>query len=123
MNNAAIKENKAFALVEVVIVIVIVAILSAVSVPVYKSHIKKATEVEAKVLADSIFNAEDIYYSEYGEFYANKKTTSYDKVLKVDTRENKYFTSFYIDTNTDGWYAKIYGKDSTTQTVSTKDLS
>ena len=123
MNIVAIKENKAFTLVEVVIVIVIVGILSAVSVPIYKNHIKKAKEMEAKVLADSIFTAEDIYYSEYGEFYANKKTASYDKVLKVDSRGNKYFTSFYINTDTDGWYAQIYGKDSTTQTVSSKDIS
>ncbi len=88
-----VKQRKGFTLVELIIVIVIVGILSIVAVPVYKGYTKKAMATEAKALLGAILTAEKIYFVEHGNFKVLDHT-NYDKDLDVDSRGNKYFTSW-----------------------------
>ncbi|MBQ3834208.1 MAG: prepilin-type N-terminal cleavage/methylation domain-containing protein [Elusimicrobia bacterium] len=93
------RNKKAFTLVEVVITITLIAILSAISVPIYKDYIYKAQLTEGYTLCAKIRDAQIQYYNEYGYFisayssYGNQ-FTCYDKVLDIDARANKYFTEF-----------------------------
>ena len=107
------KEKKlvgAFTLVELVITIVIVGILSLVAVPIYRNYVRKAMGTEASALLGAINNAEKVYFTEHNSFYTTN-LTSFDEVLDVDARGNKYFTSFYIlyDSSEDLCYAITEG--------------
>ena len=87
----------AFTLVELVITIAIVIILSVISVPIYRGYVDKAKMSEAYALLGTFLSAEKAYYSEYGNFYQHSTGglwSSYDEVLGIDARGNKYFTSF-----------------------------
>ena len=99
------KRSKGFTLVELVITIAILIILSVISVPIYRNYVDKAKWSEAYALAGTILSAQKSYYSEYGNFliYADGATgwTSYDTVLGIDVRGNKYFTHFKPSIGTD----------------------
>ena len=90
------KTSKGFTLVELVIVIVIVGILSIVAVPIYRGYTRKAMASEGKALVGSVQTSQKIYYAEYGMFYGMAANASYDPVLDVDARSNKYFTQFGV---------------------------
>ena len=89
--------RRGFTLVELVIVIAIVIILSVISVPIYRGYVDKAKMSEAYALLGSILSAQKAYYSEYGNFlsiYDGGQMTSYNAVLGIDARGNKYVTNF-----------------------------
>ncbi len=96
----SVVRRAAFTLVELVITIAIVIILSVISVPIYRGYVDKAKYSEAYALMGTIFSAQKAYYSEYGNFYhmgnSDDYMTSYNDILGIDIRGNKYFTNFYI---------------------------
>ena len=85
----------AFTLVELVITIAIVIILSVISVPIYRGYVDKAKWSEGYSLIGTILSAQKSYYSEYGNFLRYTPATSFDQVLGIDVRGNKYFTRFF----------------------------
>ena len=91
-----LKNNKAFTLVELVIVIIIVAILSIVGVAVYREYVSKAMMSEAKALMGAVERGEMIYYSTENNYHVVPEGTSYDETLDIDIKGNKYFTSFRV---------------------------
>ena len=93
------KNMKGFTLVELIIVIVIVGILSIVAVPVYKGYTKKAMGTEAKSLIGSIATAERVYFAEWNNYFPVSQVSVGRKVLDIDARNNKYFTSYTVSTN------------------------
>ena len=88
-----------FTLVELVIVIAIVIILSVISVPIYRGYVDKAKWAEGYALLGTILSAQKAYYSEHGNFLAADHSegsfSGYEKVLGIDARGNKYYTSFH----------------------------
>lgn len=94
-----LKNNKAFTLVELVIVIIIVAILSIVGVSVYRGYVARAIMSEAKALMGAVERGEMILYSSQGQYHAVPEGTSYDEDMDIDIRGNKYFTSFKVTVN------------------------
>ncbi len=58
------KQIKGFTIVELVIAIVIVAILSIVSVPIYQYHVERARLTEALTVLRAIADANTLYYLE-----------------------------------------------------------
>ena len=91
------KSKTGFTLVELVIVIAIVIILSAISVPIYRGYIDKSKMSEGYALLGAILSAQRAYYSEHGTFLRYQESggnTSYNSILGVDARSNKYFTVF-----------------------------
>ena len=92
------KRIKGFTLVELVITIAIVIILSVISVPIYRNYTDKAKWAEAYAIAGTLLSAQKSYYAEYGNFLRHADSdgyTSYDHVLGIDARGNKYFTYFH----------------------------
>lgn len=87
---------RAFTLIELVIVIVIVSILAIVAVPIYRGYVRKAVATEGKALVGAVQVSEKIYYAEFKEFYSQISKTSHSEVLDIDARANKYFSSFSV---------------------------
>ena len=108
MNFKFLENKKGFTLVELVIVIVIVGILSIVAVPIYRGYTRKAMLTEGKSIIANIENSEKIYYAENSFFYSTQKK-SFDKVLDVDVRSNKYFRSFEITAEEKSFVATTSG--------------
>ncbi len=98
------RKLKGFTLVELVITIAIVIILSVISVPIYRGYTDKAKYAEGYALLGTILSAQKSYFSEYGMFLDDYGTSngasrwsSYESVLNIDARGNKYFSWFWWD--------------------------
>lgn len=89
-------KNKGFTLIELIIAIIIVAILSIVSVNIYRTLLMRSVATEGKTLAGMIIKAEKLYWVEYETFYGQGIKASSDSVLGIDARANKYFLDFEI---------------------------
>jgi prepilin-type N-terminal cleavage/methylation domain-containing protein len=96
-----------FSLIEVIITITIIAILSIISGPIYRSYSDKATMAEGYALLGTIRAAQEAYREDTGTFLhgdnsSSKKwlvETCNDEVLGIDARHNKYYTSFRCGSN------------------------
>jgi prepilin-type N-terminal cleavage/methylation domain-containing protein len=88
------RNNKGFTLTELIIVLIIIAILTAVAIPIYTKYNRRAMTVEAKSLLATINTSQRAYYANYNGFLDIYGTVDYSPELSVDARENKYFTSF-----------------------------
>ncbi|MBQ3834938.1 MAG: prepilin-type N-terminal cleavage/methylation domain-containing protein [Elusimicrobia bacterium] len=95
---------KAFTLVELILVITLVMLLSAISVPIYKNYSEDAALSEGYALLGRLRSAQEAYFAEHGWFLANTSSsmqtwdayTFYEKVLDINARTNKYFTAFSV---------------------------
>lgn len=65
--------EKSFTMIELLIVIVIICILSAIALPIMSGNIKKAKQSEAIVTLGTIRTAEQLYYIEYGSYVSVNK--------------------------------------------------
>ncbi|MBQ3835038.1 MAG: pilin [Elusimicrobia bacterium] len=97
------KKQKGFTLTELVIVISLVAILSAISVPIYKDYVSSAYLAEGYTLLSQIRDAQLSYYNDYGMFLKGRLSNSggshytcYDTVLGINGRLNKHYTYFSV---------------------------
>ncbi|MBQ3833935.1 MAG: prepilin-type N-terminal cleavage/methylation domain-containing protein, partial [Elusimicrobia bacterium] len=63
------KNNKGFSLMEVILVVVIIAVLSAISGPIYKGYSTKAKQSEGYALLGVILSAQQSYYENYSKNY------------------------------------------------------
>ena len=85
-----LQSRTGFTLVELMIVVIIVGILAAVAVPLYRRNTRKAMASEALGLAGSVRTAQRVYYAE-NDAYAGQGDI--DKlVTSKDFEDNKYFT-------------------------------
>ncbi len=57
-----------FTLVELLVVLIILGILTAVAIPLYTSYVRKARTAEGNTIISAIFNAEKAYYASHGQF-------------------------------------------------------
>ncbi|MBQ3834174.1 MAG: prepilin-type N-terminal cleavage/methylation domain-containing protein [Elusimicrobia bacterium] len=100
-----IKKRLGFSLIEVIITIMIIAVLSMISGPIYRSYSDKAILTEGYALLGTIRSAQENYYNDTGTFlyYTNcsagsivggNGTTCKEDVLGIDARHNKYYTTF-----------------------------
>ena len=80
--------KKGFTLVELMVVVIIVGILAAVAVPLYRSNLKRAMSSEGVALVGSIRTAERVYYAEH-----DKYTGVASELGGIDLTGNKYFTA------------------------------
>jgi type IV pilus assembly protein PilE len=57
------KQNRGFTLIELVIVVAIVGILSAIAMPMYRDYVVRANRTEAKTALAEVALAQERYYS------------------------------------------------------------
>ncbi|MFH0811678.1 MAG: prepilin-type N-terminal cleavage/methylation domain-containing protein [Pseudomonadota bacterium] len=65
-----VRNQKGFTLVELMIVVIIIGILTAVGVPLYLGYVKDAKVSSAKAVIGSIVNAEKVEHQKTGTFKA-----------------------------------------------------
>jgi len=82
--------SKGFTLVELMVVVIIVGILAAVAVPIYRQNVKRAMASEGAALLGSVLTAERVYYAEHNTY------TDDEAALGVETTGNKYFKDFTV---------------------------
>jgi len=61
-------DNKAFTLIELLIVVLIIGILAAVAVPQYKKAVTKSKAMQGLTLIKEIAQGEELYYLEHGTY-------------------------------------------------------
>jgi prepilin-type N-terminal cleavage/methylation domain-containing protein len=92
---AIARNKKGFTLVELMIVVIIIGILTAVGVPLYMGYVRQAKAASAQAVIGTIVNAEKLYNQKHGEFVdvanaAFSTTTAgglVDNVLSIDVRD------------------------------------
>jgi len=88
-----IKERKGFTLIELMIVVVIIGILAAISVPLYRGYVQKAMATEGVTLCGSIRSAERVYFAERGSYNFTNSWTAVRNSLGIDLPSGMYFNS------------------------------
>lgn len=81
-----------FTLVELMIVVIIVGILAAVAVPLFRQNVKKAMASEGAALVGTVRTSQRVFHVQHQTYCTNANQAD----LGVDTTGNKYFTSFTL---------------------------
>ncbi|HDY7619039.1 TPA: prepilin-type N-terminal cleavage/methylation domain-containing protein [Vibrio vulnificus] len=72
------KKQQGFTLIELMIVVAIIGVLSAIAVPAYKDYVKKSEGASALATMKSLITASELWYQENGSF----KKTDETKILE-----------------------------------------
>ena len=80
-SNLFVKGKKAFTLVELVVVVGIIGILSAIAIPSFRNTIYKTRQKEATTLLSSYLKSTEAYYVEFGSIVKN--TSELGHFLKI----------------------------------------
>lgn len=105
-------QQEGFTLIEVLVVVVIVAILAAISVPIYLEYVQGARASDAQASIGAIYNAAKMYYQDRSEDTPDVETLEELGYLDIDRATKKQ------------WTFTIIGSDPITQieAVSTGDM-
>lgn len=97
-------KKKGFTLIELLIVFIIVGLLAAIAIPIYRANIKKVASSEGAALLGSILTAQKTYFSEHGRY------TTDENQIGIDLSGNKYFKDFIVQhADENGFTAKTVG--------------
>jgi len=110
--------KKGFTLVELMIVVIIIGILTAVGVPLYLGYVKDAKVSSAKAVIGTIVNAEKVEHQKTGSF--KEVTTEQfegdpaNNPLGIDVRDaTQFWTLSVTDVDADGFKVTATGKADT----------
>jgi prepilin-type N-terminal cleavage/methylation domain-containing protein len=88
--------KRVFTLVELMIVVIIVAILAASAVPIYRSVVGRAYEAEIVSSLATLRTAQRVYRAQYGEYADSKATLESENLLSEDDFEDMKYVD-YVD--------------------------
>ena len=80
------KKHDGFTLVELMIVVAIIGVLSAVAVPNFKKYQAKAKSSEAKVQLAAAYTAEQAFYGDFGIYHSCLAYMGYEPVNEFESR-------------------------------------
>jgi len=90
--------KRGFTLIELMIVVIIVGILSAVAIPLMRGNIDRAKKTEAVAALGTIKLVERMYFSEFSSYCSvgnlGNTSTPLNTYLKVGDLNGKYFNDF-----------------------------
>lgn len=92
------KKNRAFSLVELLVVLIIVGILSAIAYPAYIAHVIKTHRAQAKIALLNLASRLEEYHGQHRS-YKNAKLTTLN--IKNHTENNYY--QLTLQTNEDNY--------------------
>ncbi len=106
-----VKNNKAFTLIEILVVVLIIGILAAIAVPQYQKAVMKANLHKGIPLVESIYQAQQAYYLANGEYA--KELADLDITLPKDCEKLKNFSyqckeGYIYSDSYNGYPANIY---------------
>jgi type IV pilus assembly protein PilA len=111
-----LRSEKGFTLVELLVVIVIIGILTAIALPSFLNQTAKAKQTEAKQNVSVVIRSQQLQYSERGTF-----ATTFDDLALGNLRGGATFATDFFD------YEIITGSGTSTRlmtiTASTRDSS
>ena len=81
-----LREQSGFTLVELMIVVAIIGVLSAVAVPNFKKYQAKAKSSEAKVQLAAAYTAEQAFYGDFGMYHTCLAYMGYEPVNEYESR-------------------------------------
>lgn len=81
-----LKEQSGFTLVELMIVVAIIGVLSAVAVPNFKKYQAKAKTSEAKVQLAAAYTAQQAFFGDFGIYHTCLAYMGYEPINEFDSR-------------------------------------
>ena len=85
-----LKRDDGFTLVELMVVVAIIGVLSAVAIPNFKKYQAKAKVSEAKLQLSSIYTAETAFYGDFNIYHTCLRYMGYDPAPEAASR---YYTT------------------------------
>jgi prepilin-type N-terminal cleavage/methylation domain-containing protein len=90
------KDKRGFTLIELMVVVIVVGVLAAAAVPIYRFAMSRAYASEAKATVGTIRASELVYYQENSQTYLTGTSS--------DTAANDLLAKLGVDTTTNTWW-------------------
>ena len=94
--------NKAFTLIEILVVVLIIGILAAIAVPQYQKAVVKAELHKGIPLVESLYQAQQIYYLTHGDYAINVEDLDISIPLDVSCTKDSRYSRYICDFGTVG---------------------